>query len=197
MEDVVRHLDRVIDKTYYPLKEAKTSNMRHRPMGIGVQGLSDVFQMLNLPYGSDKALALDKLIFEHMYFYALKSSCALARERGRHESFKGSPASKGQLQFDLHGLDANRLCPDLRWDELKGDIREFGLRNSLLLALMPTASTAQILGNSEGTDPRTSNLYNRRVLSGEFMVVNHVLRDRVGPKLWGSVKKVMMKIMVA
>ena len=171
MEDVVRHLDRVIDKTYYPLKETGTSNMRHRPMGIGVQGLSDVFQMLNLPYGSDKALALDKLIFKHMCFYAHKSSCALRENMG----IFGSPASKGQLQFDLHGLDANRLCPDLRWDEL-GDIREFGLRNSLLLALMPTASTAQILGNSR-TDPGRQPL--QQESAERFMVENHVLRDEL------------------
>lgn len=193
VEDVIRNLDRVIDVTFYPLEEAKTSNMKHRPMGLGVQGLSDVFQMLSLVYGSSAALHLDKLIFEHMYYYALKSSCTLAREKGKHESFEGSPASNGQLQFDLHGLTASELCGDLDWKGLKSDIREFGLRNSLLIALMPTASTAQILGNSEGTDPRTSNLYNRRVMSGEFTVENSVLRERLGPTRWAEVKQSLMK----
>lgn len=194
VEAVVCHLDKVIDTTYYPLDEAKVSNTRHRPMGIGVQGLSDAFQMLDLPYGSDKAIALDRCIFETMYYHALKASCRLARERGKHESFDGSPASQGKLQFDLHGIDTSTMMPRLvsHWQRLKSEILQYGLRNSLLLALMPTASTAQILGNSEGTDPRTSNLYNRRVLSGEFTVENHVLRKKVG-KLWGTVKKSMMR----
>lgn len=198
VRDVVRHLDRVIDVTYYPLTQAKRSNTHHRPMGIGVQGLSDVFQMLNLPYASDEAIRLDRAIFEHMYYHALKSSCELAREKGMHKSFPGSPASKGQLQFHLHGEDrftkawGMNIAPE-KWDALRSDICKYGLRNSLLLALMPTASTAQILGNSEGTDPRTSNLYNRRVLSGEFMVENHVLRKRVGHKMWEAVKKSMMR----
>lgn len=187
VEQVVRHLDRVIDKTYYPLNEAKTSNMKHRPMGIGVQGLSDVFQMHDMPYDSQKALDLDAAIFETMYYHALKSSCQLAKEKGPHYSFEGSPASKGILQFDFYGVKPTRHD----WDGLKQQIRLYGLRNSLLIALMPTASTAQILGNSEGTDPRTSNLYNRRVLSGEFMVENHVLRSKVNN--WDEVKKVMMR----
>lgn len=195
VEAVVCHLDKVIDTTYYPLDEAKASNSRHRPMGIGVQGLSDVFQMLGLPYGSEQAIALDRCIFETMYFHALNASCRLAREKGKHESFDGSPASYGKLQFDLHGVDKTTMMPRLvpHWQRLKSEISQHGLRNSLLLALMPTASTAQILGNSEGTDPRTSNLYNRRVLSGEFTVENHVLREKVGSKLWGSVKKAMMQ----
>lgn len=187
VEQVVRHLDRVIDKTYYPLTEAETSNMKHRPMGIGVQGLSDVFQMHGMPYDSQEALDLDAAIFETMYYHALKSSCQLAKEKGPHYSFEGSPASKGILQFDFYGIKPTRF----NWDALKQDIMTHGLRNSLLIALMPTASTAQILGNSEGTDPRTSNLYNRRVLSGEFMVENHVLRSKVNN--WEAVKKVMMR----
>lgn len=187
VEQVVRHLDRVIDQTYYPLGEAETSNMKHRPMGIGVQGLSDVFQMHDMPFESQEALDLDGAIFETMYYHALKSSCQLAKEKGPHYSFEGSPASKGILQFDFYGIKPTRY----NWDALKKDIMTHGLRNSLLIALMPTASTAQILGNSEGTDPRTSNLYNRRVLSGEFMVENHVLRSKVNN--WGAVKKVMMK----
>lgn len=187
VEEVVRHLDRVIDTTYYPLDEAKTSNMRHRPMGIGVQGLSDVFQMHDMPYDSKEALDLDAAIFETMYYHALKSSCQLAKEKGPHSSFEGSPASKGILQFDFYGIKPTRFD----WCRLKQEIRLHGLRNSLLIALMPTASTAQILGNSEGTDPRTSNLYNRRVLSGEFMVENHILRSKVNN--WEEVKKVMLR----
>lgn len=187
VEDVVRHLDRVIDTTHYPLPETINSNFKHRPMGIGVQGLSDVFQMHMLPYGSQEALDLDAAIFETMYYHALKASMELAKEKGTYESFKDSPASRGILQFDFYGVNPTRHD----WATLKSQIQEHGLRNSLLIALMPTASTAQILGNSEGTDPRTSNLYTRRVLSGEFMVENHVLRSKV--KNWPEVKKVMMR----
>lgn len=187
VEEVVRHLDRVIDTTYYPLPESMNSNMKHRPMGIGVQGLSDVFQMHGMAYESNEALDLDAAIFETMYYHALKSSCELAKEKGAHSSFAGSPASRGILQFDFYGIKPTRYD----WTSLKEDIVQNGLRNSLLIALMPTASTAQILGNSEGTDPRTSNLYNRRVLSGEFMVENHILRSKV--RNWPEVKKVMMR----
>ena len=187
VEDVVRHLDRVIDTTYYPLPETINSNFKHRPMGIGVQGLSDVFQMHMLPYDSQEAMDLDAAIFETMYYHALKASMQLSKEKGPYESFQGSPASKGILQFDFYGVTPTRHD----WPSLKKDIQKHGLRNSLLIALMPTASTAQILGNSEGTDPRTSNLYTRRVLSGEFMVENHVLRSKV--KNWPEVKKVMMR----
>ena len=187
VEEVVRHLDRVIDTTYYPLNECTNSNTRHRPMGIGVQGLSDVFQMHMMPYESQAALDLDAEIFETMYFHALKASMELAAEFGAYESFRGSPASKGILQFDFYGVKPSRH----KWDWLKGEIMSNGLRNSLLIALMPTASTAQILGNSEGTDPRTSNLYTRRVLSGEFMVENHVLRSKVSN--WPDVKKAMLR----
>ena len=183
----MRHLDRVIDVTYYPLGEAKNSNLKHRPMGVGVQGLSDVFQMLMMPYETPEALDLDASIFECMYYHALKSSCQLARERGAYSSFKGSPASQGILQFDFYGVTPTRHD----WDGLKEEIKTHGLRNSLLLACMPTASTAQILGNSEGTDCRTSNLYNRRVLSGEFMVENHVLRSKVDN--WEAVKKSLLR----
>lgn len=187
VEEVVRHLDRVIDTTYYPLPETMNSNFKHRPMGIGVQGLSDVLQMHMLPYGSQEALDLDAAIFETMYYHALKASMELAKQKGTYESFKGSPASRGILQFDFYGVNPRRHD----WATLKSQIQEHGLRNSLLIALMPTASTAQILGNSEGTDPRTSNLYTRRVLSGEFMVENHVLRSKV--KNWHEVKKVLMR----
>ena len=187
VEQVVRHLDRVIDQTFYPLSEAQASNVLHRPMGIGVQGLSDVFQLHMMPFDSLEALDLDAAIFETMYYHALKSSCQLAKEKGAHSSFPGSPASKGILQFDFYGIKPTRFD----WNALKKEIVQYGLRNSLLIALMPTASTAQILGNSEGTDPRTSNLYNRRVLSGEFMVENHVLRSKVNN--WQDVKKAMLR----
>lgn len=187
VEEVVMHLDRVVDATYYPLPEAKNSNMKHRPLGIGVQGLSDVFQMHMMPYDSQEALDLDAAIFETMYFHALKASVELAKKYGPYDSFKGSPASKGILQFDFYGITPTRHD----WPWLKQEIMRHGLRNSVLIALMPTASTAQILGNSEGTDPRTSNLYNRRVLSGEFMVENHVLRSKVNN--WPDVKRAMMR----
>ena len=187
VEEVVRHLDRVIDVTYYPLYEASQSNLKHRPMGVGVQGLSDVFQSLMMPYDTREAVDLDASIFECMYYHALKSSCQLAREKGAYSTFKDSPASQGILQFDFYGLKPNRHD----WASLKEEIRTHGLRNSLLLACMPTASTAQILGNSEGTDCRTSNLYNRRVLSGEFMVENHVLRSKVDN--WEAVKKSLLR----
>ena len=187
VEQVVRNLDRVIDVTYYPLQEAKNSNMKHRPMGIGVQGLADVIQMNKMAYDSEEAVAFDAAIFETMYYHALRASCQLAKEKGPHESFEGSPASKGILQFDFFNVTPTRYD----WVSLKEDIMQYGIRNSLLMATMPTASTAQILGNSEGTDPRTSNLYNRRVLSGEFMVENHVLRAQVDN--WEEVKKVMLR----
>tara|TARA_Y100001958_G_scaffold154930_1_gene144650 strand:- start:1227 stop:4481 length:3255 start_codon:yes stop_codon:yes gene_type:complete len=187
VEQVVRNLDSVIDTTYYPLKEAKLSNMRHRPMGIGVQGLADLIQMNKMAYDSEEAVQFDANIFETMYYHALKASCQLAREKGPHDSFVGSPASKGVLQFDFFDLIPTRYD----WQGLKDDIMQHGLRNSLLISVMPTASTAQILGNSEGTDPRTSNLYNRRVLSGEFMVENHVLRSQVDN--WQEVKKALLR----
>jgi len=187
VEQVVRNLDSVIDTTYYPLTEAKTSNMRHRPMGIGVQGLADLIQMNMMAYDSEEAVQFDAEIFETMYFHALKASCQLAREKGPHDSFTGSPASKGVLQFDFFEVSPTRYD----WRGLKEDIVNHGLRNALLISVMPTASTAQILGNSEGTDPRTSNLYNRRVLSGEFMVENHVLRSQVDN--WQDVKKALLR----
>ena len=187
VEKVVRNLDRVIDVTYYPLGEAQNSNKKHRPMGIGVQGLADVIQMHEMAYDTEEAVQFDAAIFETMYYHALKASCQLAKERGVHSSFQGSPASKGTLQFDFYGITPTRYD----WTALKEEIKTHGLRNSLLLAVMPTASTAQILGNSEGTDPRTSNLYSRRVLSGEFMVENHVLRSQVDN--WDEVKKVMLR----
>ena len=156
--------------------------MRHRPIGIGVQGLADVFQMMKIPFDSDKARELNKDIFETIYFGACTASCQLAKEQGKYETYEGSPASQGLLQFDLWNVK-----PSDRWDwaELKEQISQHGMRNSLLIAPMPTASTAQILGNNESTEPYTSNMYNRRVLAGEFTVVNkHLLRELTALGLW-------------
>lgn len=159
-----------------------SSNMRHRPIGIGVQGLADAFQMLRIPFDSDEARALNRDIFETIYFGACSASCELARVEGPYETYEGSPASQGRLQFDLWGVE-----PTNRWDwaGLKAKIAEHGMRNSLLVAPMPTASTAQILGNNESTEPFTSNMYNRRVLAGEFTVVNkHLLRELTAKHIW-------------
>ena len=162
-----RNLNRVIDNNYYPVEEARTSNMKHRPIGLGVQGLADAFIHLRLPFDSDGARALNREIFETMYYAALESSCELAEAQGHYESYPGSPVSKGVLQYDMWGV-----TPSERWDwaGLKAKIAAHGLRNSLLLAPMPTASTAQILGNNECFEPYTSNLYARRTLAGEFFV---------------------------
>lgn len=171
---VTVNLNKVIDKTSYPIKEANTSNSRHRPIGIGVQGLSDVFQMLGMPYDSKEALELDKQIFEAIYYGALKSSIELAKRDGPYQTFMGSPASKGIFQFDLWGCQPTSRFD---WGEIRDDMLKHGLRNSLLTAPMPTASSAQILGNTESFEPRTSNLYVRRVLSGEFVIVNKYLQQ--------------------
>jgi ribonucleoside-diphosphate reductase alpha subunit len=171
---VTGNLNRVIDINYYPIPEAKTSNLRHRPIGIGVQGLADVFLKLRLPFDSDKAKELNREIFETIYFAALTASCELAIEEGPYSTFKGSPASKGTLQFDMWGVTPSKRW---NWAKLKGDIIQFGLRNSLLVAPMPTASTSQILGNQEASEPYTTNIYSRRVLAGEFTVLNKYLLD--------------------
>ena len=179
---VTRNLNRVIDNNFYPVEEARTSNMKHRPIGLGVQGLADAFIPLRMPFDSDDARELNKQIFETIYFAALSCSCDLARDEGAYESYAGSPVSKGVLQFDMWGV-----TPSPRWDwaELRTKIAAHGVRNSLLVAPMPTASTAQILGNNECFEPYTSNLYSRRVLSGEFTVVNqHLLRDLMARGLW-------------
>ena len=179
---VTRNLNRIIDRNYYPIPEARNSNMRHRPIGLGVQGLADVFILMRQPFDSDEARALNREIFETIYYAACTASKDLAKEEGAYESFKGSPASEGKLQFDLWGV-----TPSDRWEwsVLKEEIKEHGLRNSLLLAPMPTASTAQILGNNECFEPYTSNIYTRRVLSGEFIIVNkHLLRDLTKLGLW-------------
>jgi len=178
-----RNLNKVIDRNYYPVEEARRSNMRHRPIGLGVQGLADAFMILRLPFESEGAKKLNEDIFETLYFAACEASCEIAERLGAYETWEGSPASKGKLQFDLWG----RTPKSGRWDwaALKAKIAKHGLRNSLLVAPMPTASTAQILGNNESFEPYTQNLYVRRVLSGEFVQVNkHLLRDLVARGLW-------------
>jgi len=181
---VTRNLNKVIDRNYYPIEEARNSNMRHRPIGIGVQGLADAFMMMKYPFESEPAKAMNKMIFETIYFGAVTASCQLAKEDGHYQSFPGSPASQGILQFDMWGV-----TPSGRWDweSLKKDVVKYGLRNSLLVAPMPTASTAQILGNNESVEPFTSNIYNRRVLAGEFTVVNkHLMRDLTKLGIWNE-----------
>lgn len=181
---VTRNLNKIIDKNYYPVKEAENSNMRHRPIGIGVQGLADVFLQMRLPFDSEEAREVNRNIFETIYFASLTESNALAEKEGAYSSFAGSPASKGILQFDMWDVE-----PGDRWDwsGLKEKIKSSGLRNSLLLAPMPTASTSQILGNNECFEPYTANIYTRRTLSGEFVVVNkHLLKDLIGLDLWND-----------
>jgi ribonucleoside-diphosphate reductase alpha chain len=179
---ITKNLNKIIDLNYYPVEEARRSNMRHRPIGLGVQGLADAFIMLRLPFESDEAQKLNKDIFETIYFAAATASAELAEIDGAYETFAGSPASQGLLQFDLWNVE-----PSIRYDwyELKAKIMKTGLRNSLLVAPMPTASTSQILGNNECFEPFTSNIYTRRVLSGEFTVVNkYLLKDLVDLNLW-------------
>lgn len=184
---VTRNLNKVIDVNYYPVEEARNSNMRHRPIGIGVQGLADAFIGMRMPFDSPEAIQLNKDIFETIYFAALTESNAIAEKDGAYKTFKGSPASKGELQFDMWGVK-----PSDRWDwaGLKKKIKAKGIRNSLLLAPMPTASTSQILGNNECFEPYTSNIYSRRTLSGEYVVVNkHLLKDLIELGLWNNEMK--------
>lgn len=184
---VTKNLNVVIDRNYYPVQEARNSNMRHRPVGLGVQGLADTFIQLRLPFTSPEAKQLNKDIFETIYFASLKASKDLAKVDGAYETYEGSPISQGQFQFDMWGVEAKDLSGRWNWDELREEIKESGVRNSLLLAPMPTASTSQILGNNECFEPYTSNIYTRRVLSGEFIIVNkHLLKDLVKLGLWND-----------
>jgi len=182
-----RNLNKVIDVNYYPIIEAKNSNMRHRPIGLGVQGLADAFILMRFPFDSPEARKLNQEIFETIYFAALTESCAIAERDGTYQSYQGSPASQGILQYDMWGAE-----PSDRWDwtALKSQIAKHGLRNSLLVAPMPTASTSQILGNNECIEPYTSNIYTRRTLSGEYIVVNkHLLNDLIRLNLWDEEMK--------
>ena len=170
---------------YYPVIEAQNSNFRHRPIGLGVQGLADAFILMGLPFESEGAAQLNAEIFETIYFAAMQSSVDLAKKEGHYESFPGSPLSKGMFQFDF--WESPRLSGRWNWDTLRKEVMEFGARNSLLLAPMPTASTSQILGNNECFEPYTSNVYSRGVLSGEFAIVNkHLLNELVRLDLWND-----------
>jgi ribonucleoside-diphosphate reductase alpha subunit len=187
------NLNRIIDENFYPVEEAKNSNLRHRPIGLGVQGLADAFIMMGLPFESEEARALNREIFETIYFASMSASKDLAKIEGPYETIKGSPVSKGIFQFDMWGVTPTNRW---EWDVLKEEVKKHGVRNSLLLAPMPTASTAQILGNNECFEPYTSNIYTRRVLSGEFIIVNkHLLKDLVREGLWN--KDMRQKIMTA
>ncbi|RCL75651.1 MAG: ribonucleoside-diphosphate reductase subunit alpha [Flavobacteriales bacterium] len=187
------NLNRIIDENFYPVEEARNSNLRHRPIGLGVQGLADAYIMMRLPFESKEAKALNREVFETIYFASMTASKDLAKEEGAYESYPGSPVSKGIFQYDMWNVKPTKRW---EWDVLKGEVKKYGVRNSLLLAPMPTASTAQILGNNECFEPYTSNIYTRRVLSGEFIIVNkHLLKDLVKEGLWD--KSMRQKIMAA
>ncbi|WP_396163548.1 ribonucleoside-diphosphate reductase subunit alpha [Flavobacterium sp.] len=187
---VTRNLNKVIDRNYYPVIEAENSNMRHRPVGLGVQGLADAFIMLRLPFTSDEAKKLNQEIFETLYFAAVTASMEMAKEEGPYSSYEGSPIANGEFQHNLWGLKDEELSGRWDWAGLRKEVKKNGVRNSLLVAPMPTASTSQILGNNEAFEPYTSNIYTRRVLSGEFIVVNkHLLNDLVERGLWNETLK--------
>ena len=184
---VTKNLNRVIDRNYYPVEEARNSNFRHRPIGLGVQGLADTFIKLRLPFTSDEAKQLNQEIFETIYFAAVTASMEEAKADGPYQTFKGSPISEGKFQHNLWGVKDEELSGRWDWDKLRQQVVKHGVRNSLLVAPMPTASTSQILGNNECFEPYTSNIYTRRVLSGEFIVVNqHLLQDLVELGLWND-----------
>ena len=184
---VTKNLNKVIDRNYYPVKEAENSNFRHRPIGIGVQGLADAFIKLRMPFTSEKAKELNQDIFETLYFAALNASVEGSKKDGPYKTYKGSPISKGEFQHNMWGVEDKELSGRWNWGKLRKDVLKHGVRNSLLVAPMPTASTSQILGNNECFEPYTSNLYTRRVLSGEFIIVNkHLLKDLVELGLWNE-----------
>lgn len=188
---ITRNLNKIIDINYYPVKEAENSNMRHRPIGIGVQGLADAYMLMRFPFDSEEAAGLNRDIFETIYYAAMEESCALAEKHGAYQTFEGSPTSKGIFQFDMWNVTPSNRYD---WFELKERVKKNGVRNSLLLAPMPTASTSQILGNNECFEPYTSNIYTRRTLSGEYIVVNkHLLNDLINLDIWNSeVKEQLM-----
>jgi ribonucleoside-diphosphate reductase alpha subunit len=183
---LTKNLNKIIDRNFYPIPEAKKSNLAHRPIGIGVQGLADTFALLKINFDSQEALDLNAKIFETIYYGAVKQSVELSKIDGPYSSFQGSPASQGLLQFDLWGPDASK--PQLYdWDALKVEILKHGMRNSLLAAPMPTASTSQILGNTECFEAMTSNVYTRRVLSGDYIMINkHLVKDLIDLNLWNK-----------
>ena len=184
---VTKNLNCVIDRNYYPVKEAENSNFRHRPIGLGIQGLADAFIMMRLPFTCDEAKKVNQEIFETLYFAAVTASMEEAKKDGPYESYEGSPISKGEFQHNLWNIKDEELSGRWDWAKLRKEVKKHGVRNSLLVAPMPTASTSQILGNNEAFEPYTSNIYTRRVLSGEFIVVNkHLLEDLVELGLWND-----------
>ena len=187
----IKNLNRVIDINYYPTPETRNSNMRHRPVGLGVQGLADVFALMRMPWESEKAADLNQRIFEHIYYAAVESSCEISEKDGTYSTYEGSPISKGQFQYDLWGVQPlTEQDGTLNWGELKEKVARHGVRNSLLVAPMPTASTSQILGFNECFEPFTSNIYTRRTLAGEFIVINkHLMRDLEKLDLWSEMMK--------
>jgi len=192
---VTKNLNKVIDRNYYPVPEAEKSNFRHRPLGLGVQGLADAFIKLRMPFTSDEAKKLNQEIFETIYFAAMTASMEESKKDGPYKTYKGSPVSKGEFQHNMWGIKDEELSGRWKWGELRKQIKKHGVRNSLLVAPMPTASTSQILGNNECFEPYTSNIYTRRVLSGDFIVVNkHLLEDLVALGLWTEeLKQALMK----
>ena len=185
---IVQNLNRIIDINFYPVPETKRSNMRHRPIGIGCQGLADVFAELRIPFDSDEAQKLNQKLFEHIYYAAVQESCNLARDEGTYETYPGSPMSKGIFQFDMW----NKTPADnsLDWTMLRDQVLEHGIRNSLLVAPMPVASTSQILGFNECFEPYTSNLYARRTLAGEFVVINkHLVKILDDLNMWDEMMR--------
>ena len=181
---ITHNLNKVIDINYYPTEKTRLSNLRHRPIGIGIQGLADVFMLLDIPFHSDEAKEVNKRIFEAIYYGALEKSAELATQQGPYETYEGSPASKGILQFDMWNVTPSE---HLDWAALKAKIVVSGLRNSLLLAPMPTASTSQILGFNECFEPFTSNIYSRRTMAGEFVLTNkYLMRELIDLGIWNT-----------
>lgn len=187
----IRNLNRVIDINYYPTPETKNSNMRHRPVGLGVQGLADVFALMRVPWESDKAVDLNQRIFEHIYYAAVESSCEVAEKEGPYSTYEGSPMSKGQFQYDMWSITPiTEKDGTLNWVSLKEKVAKYGVRNSLLMAPMPTASTSQILGFNECIEPFTSNIYTRRTLAGEFIIINkYLMKDLEKLDIWNDMMK--------
>ena len=187
----IRNLNRVIDINYYPTPETKNSNMRHRPVGLGVQGLADVFALMRVPWESDKAVDLNQRIFEHIYYAAVESSCEVAEKEGPYSTYEGSPMSKGQFQYDMWSITPiTEKDGTLNWTSLKEKVAKYGIRNSLLMAPMPTASTSQILGFNECIEPFTSNIYTRRTLAGEFIIINkYLMKDLEKLDIWNDMMK--------
>ena len=194
LEEVVRiaitNLNKIVDRNFYPVPQTEYSNKKHRPVGLGVQGLADVFYKMRAPFEGERAREINRNIFETMYYAAVKTSCELAKVEGPYETFEGSPMSQGQFQFDLWGVEPSDRYD---WEALRHEVMKYGIRNSTLMAVMPTASTAQIMGNTECIEPITSNIYTRRTIAGDFVVVNkYLIEDLIKLGLWNKELKDMI-----